>query len=118
MLDDALRGLGDPDGELGVALEAELLTLSFHEFTSTQLGAPHWERRFAQLEAGDELDPPTLACLVMAIAASRGPADAAIRLADRVLAANRLDQPNSVVAGHGRKRADLRGRPFARGTFL
>ncbi len=98
VLDDALRGLGDPDGELGVALEAELLTLSFHEFTSTELGAPHWERRFAQLEAGEELDPPTLACLVMAIAASRGPADAAIRLADRVLAANRFDQPNSVVA--------------------
>ena len=99
MLDDALRGLDDPDGELGVALEAELLAISFHEFTSTELGAPHWDRRFAQLEAGEELDPSTLACLVIAIAASRGPAAAAIRLADRVLDASRFDQPNSVVAG-------------------
>ena len=98
VLDDALRGLDDPDGELGVALEAELLTLSLHEFTSTELGAPHWERRFAQLEAGEELDPSTLACLVMAIAVSRGPAAAAICLADRVLNASRFDQPNSVVA--------------------
>jgi len=98
VLDDALRGLDDPDGELGVALEAELLTLSLHEFTSTELGAPHWERRFGQLEAGDELDPSTLACLVMAIAMSRGPAAAAIRLADRVLESSRFDQPNSVVA--------------------
>ena len=98
VLGDAVRDLGDPDGELGIALEAELLTLSFHEFTSTELGAPHWERRFAQLDAGGELDPSTLACLVMAIAASRGPAEAAIRLADRVLAAHRFDQPNSVVA--------------------
>ncbi len=85
VLDDALRGLEDPDGELGVALEAELLALSLHEFTSTELGAPHWDRRFAQLEAGEELDPSTLACLVIAIAVSRGPAAAAIRLADRVL---------------------------------
>jgi DNA-binding CsgD family transcriptional regulator len=98
VLDDALRGLEDPDGELGVALEAELLTLSLHEFTSTELGAPHWDRRFGQLEAGEELDPSTLACLVMAIAVSRGPAAAAIRLADRVLNASRFDQPNSVVA--------------------
>ena len=99
VLDDALRGLDDPDGELGVALEAELLAISFHEFTSTELGAPHWDRRFAQLEAGEELDPSTLACLVIAIAASRGPAAAAIRLAERVLDAGRFDQPNSVVAG-------------------
>ena len=98
VLDDALRGLDDPDGELGVALEAELLTLSLHEFTSTEFGAPHWVRRFGQLEAGDELDPSTLACLVMAIAMSRGPAAAAIRLADRVLESSRFDQPNSVVA--------------------
>jgi DNA-binding CsgD family transcriptional regulator len=98
VLDDALRGLDDPDSELGVALEAELLTLSLHEFTSTALGAPHWVRRFAQLEAGEELDPLTVACLVMAIAVSRGPADSAIRLADSVLNASCFDQPNSVVA--------------------
>jgi DNA-binding CsgD family transcriptional regulator len=98
VLDDALRGLDDPDGELGVALEAELLTLCLHEFTSTEFGAPHWDRRFGQLEAGEELDPSTLACLLMAIALSRGPAAAAIRLADRVLESSRFDQPNSVVA--------------------
>ena len=98
VLEDAVCGLDDADGELGVALEAELLTLSLHEFTSTALGAPHWERRFAQLEAGEELDPSTLACLVMAIAVSRGPAAAAIRLADRVLDSSGFDQPNSVVA--------------------
>jgi DNA-binding CsgD family transcriptional regulator len=99
VLDDALRGLDDADGELGVALEAELLAISLHEFTSTELGAPHWDRRFAQLEAGEELDPSTLACLVNAIAVSRGPAAAAISLAGRVLDAGRFDQPNSVVAG-------------------
>ena len=103
---------------LGVALEAELLALSLHEFTSTALGAPHWDRRFAQLEAGEELDPSTLACLVMAIAVSRGPAAAAIRLADRVLDSSRFDQPNSVVAGPDRKRADLRGRAVAWGALL
>lgn len=31
VLEDALCGLDDPDGELGVALEAELLTLCLHE---------------------------------------------------------------------------------------
>ncbi len=99
VLDDALRGLDDPDGELGVALEAELLAMSFHQFTSTRLGAPRWDRRFSQLEAGEQLDPSTLACLIIAIAASRGPAADAIRLADRVLDASRFDQPNSVVPG-------------------
>ena len=38
VLDEALRGLDDPDGELGVALEAELMAMAFHEFTSTELG--------------------------------------------------------------------------------
>src|SRR5829696_652251 len=99
VLDEALRGLDHPDGELGVALEAELLAMAFHEFTSTELAAPHWDRRFRQLEAGEELDSSTLACLVLAMAASRGPAAAAIRLAERVLDASNLDELNSVVAG-------------------
>jgi DNA-binding CsgD family transcriptional regulator len=99
VLAGALRGLEDTDGELGVALEAELLAMSSHEFTSTGLGAPYWERRLSQLDAGEELDPSTMACLVMAIAVSRGPASAAIRLADRVLDSAWSDQPNSVVAG-------------------
>jgi DNA-binding CsgD family transcriptional regulator len=117
VLDAALRGLDDPDGELGVALEAELLAMSFHEFTSTKLGAPHWDRRFSQLEAGEELDPLTLACLVIAIAASRGPAAAAIRLADRVLGASRFDQPNSVVAGQIGNGLIYAGAPSRGGRF-
>ena len=96
---EALRDLGEPDSDLGVALEAELLAMGFHEFTSTELAAPHWDRRLSQLQAGEELDPLTLACLVIALAASLGPAAAAIRLADRVLNTTRLEQPNSVVPG-------------------
>ena len=99
VLEEALRNLEDPEGELGVALEAELMAMGFHEFTSTELAAPYWDRRLAQLEDGEELKPTTLACLVVAIAASRGPAPAAVRLADRVLDARWLGEPNSVVAG-------------------
>jgi DNA-binding CsgD family transcriptional regulator len=99
VLDNALRGLEDPDDELAVALEAELLSMAFHEFTATELAAPRWERRFAQLDAGEELDPRTLACLVVAIAGARGPAARAINLAERVLELSRLDHPNSVVSG-------------------
>jgi hypothetical protein len=117
VLDDALRGLDDPDDELGVALEAELLAMSLHDFTSTALGAPHWDRRFAQQEAGEELDPSTLACLVIAIAVSRGPAAAAIRLADRVLDASRFDQPNSVVAGQIGNGLIYAGAPSRGGRF-
>ena len=75
------------------------MAMGFHEFTSTELAAPYWDRRLAQLQDGEELQPTTLACLVVAIAASRGPAPAALRLADRVLAARWLGEPNSVVAG-------------------
>ena len=99
VLDEALRDLDDPDSDLGIALEAELLAMGFHEFTSTELAAPYWDRRLSQLEAGEQLDPLTLACLVIAFAASLGPAAAAIGLADRVLRTSRLEQPNSVVAG-------------------
>ncbi|MGZ4305812.1 MAG: LuxR C-terminal-related transcriptional regulator, partial [Solirubrobacteraceae bacterium] len=99
VLEEALRSLDDPETELGVALEAELMAMGFHEFTSNELAAPYWDRRLAQLEAGEELNPTTLACLVVAIAASRGPAAAALRLADRVLGARWLGDPNSVVAG-------------------
>ena len=99
VLEEALRSLEDPESDLGVALEAELMAMGFHEFTSTELAAPHWERRLSQLQDGEELKPATLACLVVAIAASRGPAPAALRLADRVLDARWLGEPNSVVAG-------------------
>src|SRR5215207_1286902 len=117
VLDDALRGLDHPDGELGVALEAELLAMAFHEFTSTELAAPHWDRRFRQLEAGEELDSSTLACLVLAMAASRGPAAAAIRLAERVLDSSRLDEPNSVVAGMVGNGLVYAGAPSRGGRF-
>src|SRR5215218_799785 len=117
VLDDALRGLDDPDGELGVALEAELLAMAFHEFTSTELAAPHWDRRFRQLEAGEELDSSTLACLVLAMAASRGPAVGAIRLAERVLDASNLDELNSVVAGMVGNGLIYAGAPSRGGRF-
>src|SRR5436190_1801866 len=99
VLDEALRGLADPDDDLGIALEAELLAMTHHEFTATELAAPRWERRFAQLDAGEDLDPLILASLVWAVAAKRGPAETAIALADRALRASRLDEPNSVLSG-------------------
>src|SRR5215211_6294807 len=117
VLDGALRGLDYPDGELGVALEAELLAMAFHEFTSTELAAPHWDRRFRQLEAGEELDSSTLACLVLAMAASRGPAAGAIRLAERVLDASKLDELNSVVAGMVGNGLIYAGAPSRAGRF-
>ncbi len=99
VLEAGLRGVEEPEAQLGVALEAELLAMAFHDFTSSGVAAPHWNRRFEQMEAGLDLDPAILACLALAIAASRGPAAAAIRLADRVLATSRLEWPNSVLAG-------------------
>ena len=94
-----LGGPPDPGDELGVALEAEMLAMAFHEFTCTALVAPYWERRFAQLRADAPLAPWTLAPLVVAIAASRPPASVAITLAQRALEAERLDAPNSVIVG-------------------
>jgi DNA-binding CsgD family transcriptional regulator len=96
---EALGGVPDPGDELGVALEAEMLAMAFHEFTCTALVAPYWERRFAALEAGEPLNPRTLAPLVVAIAASRPPARDAIALAQRALETERLDAPNSVIIG-------------------
>src|SRR3954469_14054277 len=99
VLDEALRNVEDPDSDLAISLDAELMAMAFHEFTATDLAAPRVERRLAQCDAGEELDPRTLAPLVWGIAASRGPAAAAIDLAERVLAASRLDEPNSVIGG-------------------
>jgi DNA-binding CsgD family transcriptional regulator len=117
VLDDALRRLDDRDGELGVALEAELLVIAIDDFLITELAAPHWERRLRQLEAGAELDPATLACLVMKIAVSRPPATAAIRLAERVLAASRLDELNSAVAAMVGNGLIYGGAPSRAGRF-
>ena len=54
----------EPDDELGAALEAELLAMAGHDFTSTRIAAPALERRFAQLEAGELVHPWIAACLV------------------------------------------------------
>jgi DNA-binding CsgD family transcriptional regulator len=99
IFNEALDGVPDPGDELGVALEAEMLAMAFHEFTCSALIAPHWDRRFAELEAGAPLSPRTLAPLVVAMAASRPPAHAAIALAQRALDTERLDAPNSVIVG-------------------
>jgi ATP/maltotriose-dependent transcriptional regulator MalT len=96
---EALGRVADHSDELVVALEAEMLAMAFHEFTCTVLVAPYWERRFMQLAAGAPLAPWTLAPLVVAIAASRPPASAAIALAQRALETGRLDAPNSVLVG-------------------
>ncbi|HET8949645.1 MAG TPA: AAA family ATPase [Solirubrobacteraceae bacterium] len=99
VLDRALRDIGTPDDQLGAALEAELLAMATHDFTSPGVATERWERRFAQLEAEEAVHPWIEACLVHALATSRGPAAEAIRLAERVLAADPLDEGNSVVAG-------------------
>ena len=96
---EALGGVPGHTDELGVALEAEMLAMAFHEFTCTGLVAPYWERRFAELEADEPLAPRTLAPLVVAIAASRPPASVALTLAQRALEDGRLDAPNSVIVG-------------------
>jgi DNA-binding CsgD family transcriptional regulator len=99
ILDRALRDLGEPDDQLGAALEAELLAMATHDFSSTGVATARWARRFAQLEAGEFIHPWIEACLVHALATSRAPAGEAIRLAERVIEADPLDERNSVVAG-------------------
>ena len=69
--------------------------MAFHEFTCTALVAPHWERRFAELESDTPLAPRTLAPIVVAIAASRPPASVAVALAQRALEDGRLDAPKT-----------------------
>ncbi len=96
---EALGGVPGRTDDLGVALEAEMLAMAFHEFTCTALVAPYWERRFAELESDTTLAPRTLAPLVVAIAASRPPASVAVELAQRALEDRRLDAPNSVILG-------------------
>jgi ATP/maltotriose-dependent transcriptional regulator MalT len=117
VLDEALRDHENPDDELGVALEAELLAMAVHEFTATELLAPRLELRFAQLDAGEHLDPRILATILWVIATSRGPAWAAINLADIVLHASRLDEPNSVVAGCFANGVIYAGAPLLGGRF-
>jgi DNA-binding CsgD family transcriptional regulator len=99
VLDRALRDLGESDDTLGAALEAELLAMAAHDFTSPDVATVRWQRRFAQLEAGEAVHPWIAACLVHALATSRGPAAEAIRLAERVIETDPLDERNSVVAG-------------------
>jgi len=117
VLDRALRELGEPDDRLGAALEAELLAMASHDFTSPDVATERWERRFAQLEVGEALHPWIEACLVHALATSRAPAGEAIRLAERVLAADPLDERNSVVAGMLGNGLIYAGAPTRGGSF-
>jgi DNA-binding CsgD family transcriptional regulator len=94
LVDDASTERAD-----AIALEAELLTIAFHEFTATALAAPFWERRFADLDRGAFVAPELLAPLAVFVSASRGPGAAAIDLAERALASSRLDAPDSVLVG-------------------
>ena len=87
------------DDTEAVALEAEMLAMAFHEFTCAPIVGPFWERRFAELDRGDTMAPTILAPLTVAIAASRGPADDAIAIAEQVLASGELGAPNSVLVG-------------------
>jgi DNA-binding CsgD family transcriptional regulator len=96
---ETLTGGTAIDDTEAVALEAEMLAMAFHEFTCTPLAAPFWQRRFTELDRGEDLPPAILAPLVVAIAASRAPASDAIVLAERVLASGGLDAPNSVLVG-------------------
>jgi tetratricopeptide (TPR) repeat protein len=94
LVDDASTDDAD-----AIALEAELLTIAFHEFTSTELVAPFWERRFAELDRGGDVAPELLAPLAVYVSASRGPGAEAIALAERALASGGLEAPNSVLVG-------------------
>jgi DNA-binding CsgD family transcriptional regulator len=95
----ALTGGTAIDDADAAALEAEMLAMAFHEFTCTPLAAPFWQRRFTELDGGEDVAPAILAPLVVAIAASRPPASDAVALAERVLASGELDAPNSVLVG-------------------
>ena len=99
VLHGALCDLDDPDSGVAVRLEAELLTMGFNDLTLMRMTERYWRRRLRQLRAGDELQPLTLACLVLSLSAGSPPASQALRLADRVLDAPDLDELNSVVAG-------------------
>ena len=94
LVDDASIGSAD-----AIALEAELLTIAFHEFSSTELAAPFWQRRFADLDRGTYVAPELLAPLALFVSASRGPGAEAVALAERALASGGLDAPNSVLVG-------------------
>jgi DNA-binding CsgD family transcriptional regulator len=117
VLDRALRDLADPDDRLAAALEAELLAMATHDFTSTGVATARWERRFAQLEAGEFVHPWIAACLVHALATSRAQAGEAIRLAERVMEADPLDERNSVVAGMLGNGLIYAGAPTRGGSF-
>jgi DNA-binding CsgD family transcriptional regulator len=97
VLEGGLRDLDDPDAELSVALEAELLASATVDFTAAEISSRHLERRFDQLRAGEQLAPATLACLAAVSARSRPPAADAIRLAERALELSRFDEPSSVL---------------------
>ncbi len=94
LVDDASMGSAD-----AITLEAELLTIAFHDFTSTELVAPFWQRRLADLDRGTFVAPELLAPLAVFVSAARGPGAAAIALAERALASGGLDAPDGVLVG-------------------
>ena len=93
LVQDASTGSAD-----AIALEADLLTIGFHEFTSTELAAPFWQRRFAELDRGTDVAPELLAPLAVFVSASRAPGRRRSRSRAR-LAAGGLDAPNSILVG-------------------
>ena len=80
----------DPEGELAVTLEGELLCMAPYDFTQTADTLPLRERRLAELERGEALDVFRTSAMLLTIAASRGPAAAAIALAEPVRAQARF----------------------------
>jgi DNA-binding CsgD family transcriptional regulator len=100
VLDPTLAELEDPEAEVAVALEAELLTVAAINCAVDEPIRARFERRFAQLAEGRPLHAGTLAALAVAEVAWRGPAAAGIALADRALAPGAPHERNSIVP-HG-----------------
>jgi DNA-binding CsgD family transcriptional regulator len=67
------------------------------DFSSAEIASPHLEKWFAQLRAGEQVAPSTLACLAHATSRSRPPAADAVRLVERALKLTRFDEPNSIM---------------------
>src|SRR6187200_552118 len=89
VLEGALRDLDDPDAELSVALEAELLASATVDFTAAEISSRHLERRFDQLRVGERLAPATLRMPGRCQRPLSTPAADAIRLAERALELSR-----------------------------
>ncbi|HEX8104966.1 MAG TPA: AAA family ATPase, partial [Solirubrobacteraceae bacterium] len=94
-----LEALEDPSTPLGVRLEAEMMAAAFLDFRWRDVFAEWLGPQRAKLEAGEALDPVTLASLLWSLATGHGPAQAAIDVIDRILAVTRLDERGSAMQG-------------------